>query len=64
MLANSAEWLSMLWFVFMYVQMVSTLGDYIVQANFIQFDNDFTGLGAEVGMFLQCTFKTFLHKLG
>jgi len=36
--------------VFLYVQLVSIFSDHIVQANFVQFDDDFTGLGAEVGM--------------
>ena len=29
--------------VFLYVQLVSILSDHIVQANFVQFDDDFTG---------------------
>ena len=35
--------------VFLYVQLVSILSDHIFQANFVQFDDDFTGLGAVVG---------------
>ena len=54
--------------VFLYVQLVSILSDHIVQANFVQFDDDFTGLGAVFGILLQCTFKSFvtvsLYKLG
>jgi len=46
---------------FLYVQLVSILSDHIVQAKFVQFDDDFTGLGAVVGMLLQCTFKSFCH---
>jgi len=30
---------------FLYVQLVSILSDHIVQANFVQFDDDFTGAG-------------------
>ena len=47
--------------VFLYVQVVSILSDHIVQANFVHFDDDFTGFGAVVGMLLQCTFKSFCH---
>jgi len=36
--------------VFLYVQLVSILSDHFVQANFVQFDDDFTGLGAVVGI--------------
>jgi len=43
------------------LSLVSVLSDHIVQANFDQFDDDFTGLGAVVGMLLQCTFKSFCH---
>ena len=60
-------WLSgyhRLWFrFFLYVQLVSILSDHIVQANVVQFDDDFTGLGAVVGMLLQCTFKSFCHSV-
>ena len=48
--------------VFLYVQLVSILSDHIVQANFVQFDDDFTCLGAVVGMLLQCTFKELLSQ--
>jgi len=36
------------------------LGDNVVQANFVQFNNDFSGLGDEFGMFLQYKFKGFV----
>ena len=39
------------------------MNDHIVQANFVQFDDDFTGLGTVVGMLLQCTFKSFCHSV-
>jgi len=39
------------------------LGDSIVNANFVQFDNDFTGLGVEVGMLLQYIFKSFCYQV-
>jgi len=31
--------------------------------NFVQFDNDFTGLDVEIGMFFQCTFKSFRYSV-
>ena len=49
--------------VFLCVQLVSILRDRIVQANFVQFDDDFMGLGAVVGMLLQWTFKSFSHSV-
>jgi len=38
---------------FLYVQLVFVLAGHIVQANFVQFDDDFTGLVAEAGMLFQ-----------
>ena len=53
MLANETEWLSPVMIpFFFYVQLVSILSDHVVQANFVQFDDDFMGLGAIVGMLL------------
>jgi len=37
------------------------LRDKIVKANFVQFDNDFTGLGNEGGMLSQSTIKSFCY---
>jgi len=42
------------------IQLVSILGDNIVLANFVQFDNDFLRIGVEVGMLHQCTFQMLL----
>jgi len=39
------------------------LGDKVVQANFVQFNNDFSGLLVEFGMFLQCTFQGFCYRV-
>jgi len=63
MLANETEWLSLVMIPFLYLQLVSILSDHIVQVNFVQFDDDFTGLGAVIGMLLQCTFKSFCHSV-
>ena len=41
--------------------MVAKLGESITKANFLQFNNNFTGLGVEDGMSLRCTFKSFSH---
>jgi len=43
--------------------LVAILGDNVVRANFVQFDNAFTVLGVDVGMLLQCTFKCFRYSV-
>ena len=52
-----------LWFRFL----VCTIGLHLewphCSGNFVQFHNDFTGLGAVAGMLLQCTFKSYCHSV-
>jgi len=52
-----------LWFSFWDIQLVSILSDNIVQVNFVQLDNDFSGFGVEFRMLVQCTFKGFCHRV-
>jgi len=33
------------------------------QANLVQFDNAFSGIGVKIGMVLQCTFKSFCYRV-
>jgi len=39
------------------------MGDNNVQKNFVQFNNDFSGLVVELRMFLQCTFQGFFYRV-
>jgi len=55
--ANETEWLSPLIIPFSH-----TYNRLSYKANFVQFINDFAGLGVESGTFLQGPFKSFSHS--
>ena len=63
MFANETEWLKPV-IIPLFGGYITGLhmGGNVVQANFVQFNNDFLGL-VEFGMFLQCAFQVFCYRV-